>query len=321
MSAMTNTEPAASAPGEFNMKIDDAVAYAMQRHQAGDLGQAEQIYEAVLEHDPERIDVLNLLGILKYQRGEHEAAIALMRRVVDADPNADGAWNNLGNALLGRNQIDEAAMAYKRSLELVPTAEAWANPVAHLPPPRRPGGERAGLPAGAGAGTRPPGGHAQPGAGLPGPAQDRRGRGTRTARDAVAQAARAAPPGLRAVPAGGRGARPRGAHPRGLAGAGARQTPTCCTTWPRARAARCRGAPATPMWRTSSTASPPPSTARWSASSTARRGSWPTPSRARCRRRRASSTSSTSAAAPACAARCCSPGRACWRAAISPPPC
>jgi len=127
MSTMTTSEPTANASGEFRMEIGDAIAFAKRRHQAGDLGQAEQIYEAVLAHDPERIEVLNVLGILKYQRGEHEAAIALMRRVVEADPAADGAWNNLGNALLGRNEIDEAALAYKRSLELVPTAEAWAN--------------------------------------------------------------------------------------------------------------------------------------------------------------------------------------------------
>ena len=127
MQATNASESATSEPGEFRMKIGDAVAYAMERHKAGDLRQAEQIYEAVLERDPDRTEVLNVLGILKYQRGELDEAIALMRRVVEAQPEADGAWNNLGNALLGKNEIEEAAMAFKRSLELVPTAEAWAN--------------------------------------------------------------------------------------------------------------------------------------------------------------------------------------------------
>jgi predicted TPR repeat methyltransferase len=127
MQATNASESSTSEPGESMMTIGDAVAFAMQRHQAGDLRQARQIYEAVLEREPDRVDVLNVLGILKYQVGELDDAIALMRRVVAARPEADGTWNNLGNALLGKNEIEESAMAFKRSLELVPSADAWAN--------------------------------------------------------------------------------------------------------------------------------------------------------------------------------------------------
>jgi predicted TPR repeat methyltransferase len=121
------TDSTQTAPGEVTMSLDEAVAFAMKRHQAGDLGQAGRIYDAVLERDPDRVDVLNVLGILKYQQGELDAAVALMRRVLDANPEADGAWNNLGNALLRQGDYDGAGQAFKRSLELVPTAEAWAN--------------------------------------------------------------------------------------------------------------------------------------------------------------------------------------------------
>jgi predicted TPR repeat methyltransferase len=127
MSAATANDSTQAAPGEVTMSLDEAVAFATKRHQAGDLGQAGRIYEAVLQRDPERVDVLNVLGILKYQQGEPDAAVALMRRVLDADPAADGAWNNLGNALLRQGDYDGAAQAFKRSLELVPTADAWAN--------------------------------------------------------------------------------------------------------------------------------------------------------------------------------------------------
>ncbi|MEO5688429.1 MAG: tetratricopeptide repeat protein [Burkholderiaceae bacterium] len=127
MGVTNASEATGSVPGEFRMEVGEAVAFAMRRHQAGDLRQAQQIYEAVLERDPDRTDVLNVLGILKYQTGELDEAIALLRRVVAARPEADGTWNNLGNALLRKNEVDEAAQAFKRSLQLVPTAEAWAN--------------------------------------------------------------------------------------------------------------------------------------------------------------------------------------------------
>ena len=47
-----------SAAGEGRMTLDEAVAYGIARHQAGDLGLAERVYDAVLERDPQRADVL-----------------------------------------------------------------------------------------------------------------------------------------------------------------------------------------------------------------------------------------------------------------------
>ena len=128
MSAETaSTTPAEPAPREVTLTLDEAVAYGVKCHQAGDLDEAEAVYDAVLKRQPERVDVLNTLGILKHQRGDIEAAAALLRRVVELKPDADGVWNNLGNVLLRQNEVDAAAEAFKRSLELVPSPDAWAN--------------------------------------------------------------------------------------------------------------------------------------------------------------------------------------------------
>ena len=122
-----STTIAEPAPREVTMTLAEALAYGVQRHQAGDWNEAEAIYDAVLQREPDRADVLNFMGILKHQRGDLAAAAALMRRVVELQPDADGVWNNLGNVLIRQEQIDEAAMAFKRSLELVPSPAAWAN--------------------------------------------------------------------------------------------------------------------------------------------------------------------------------------------------
>ena len=120
-------EPATQSPGEKTMTLAEAVAYGIERHQAGDLGLAERVYQAVLQRDPDRVDVLNVLGILKYQRGELEEAASTMRRLLQVDPSADGVWNNLGNVHLKLGELAEAGEAFKRSLQLVPTADAWTN--------------------------------------------------------------------------------------------------------------------------------------------------------------------------------------------------
>jgi predicted TPR repeat methyltransferase len=124
MNADTDPPPAAR---EVTMTLEEALAYAVRHHQDGDLDQAGPIYEAVLQRQPDRVEVLNWLGILKHQRGELAEAAALLQRVVELRPDADGVWNNLGNVLMRLGRMEEAGEAFKRSLELVPTPQAWSN--------------------------------------------------------------------------------------------------------------------------------------------------------------------------------------------------
>ncbi|MBW8778575.1 MAG: tetratricopeptide repeat protein, partial [Burkholderiales bacterium] len=124
MNAATDPQP---APREVTMTLEEALAYAVRHHQAGELDEAQTIYEAVLQRQPDRVDVLNWLGILRHQRGDIAGAVAVMQRVVELQPQADGAWNNLGNVLLRLERMDEAREAFKRSLELAPSPQAWSN--------------------------------------------------------------------------------------------------------------------------------------------------------------------------------------------------
>lgn len=124
--ATASTADDANEPST-TLTLDEAVAWGMRQHQAGRFEEAGRAYAAVLERQPDRAEVLNVLGILKYQCGEHAAAAALLRRVLELEPGADGVWNNLGNALLRLNEVDEAGRAFKRSIELAPSADAWAN--------------------------------------------------------------------------------------------------------------------------------------------------------------------------------------------------
>ena len=126
--SLASTDPTdCSTAGDGLMTLEEAVAYGLRRHQAGELGLAERVYEAVLERDPRRVDALNGLGILQYQRGELDAAAATLRRLLEIEPGADGVWNNLGNVLVKKGDLVDAGEAFKRSLQLVPNPDAWAN--------------------------------------------------------------------------------------------------------------------------------------------------------------------------------------------------
>ena len=62
--------------------ISEALAIAVQHHQAGRLQAAEQIYRQILAVEPNQADALHLLGVIAYQVGKHEAAVEYIRRAI-----------------------------------------------------------------------------------------------------------------------------------------------------------------------------------------------------------------------------------------------
>ena len=55
--------------------ISEALAIAIQHHQAGRLQAAEQIYRQILAVEPNHADAIHLLGVIAHQAGKHELAV------------------------------------------------------------------------------------------------------------------------------------------------------------------------------------------------------------------------------------------------------
>jgi protein O-GlcNAc transferase len=62
--------------------ISEALAIAVEHHQAGRMQAAEQIYREVLRVDPNQPEALHLLGLIAYQKGRHETAIELIEAAI-----------------------------------------------------------------------------------------------------------------------------------------------------------------------------------------------------------------------------------------------
>ena len=125
--ARDRADLAGAAEREVSLTPDEALALAIERHKLGQLDDAEVIYKVLLERWPDHPDVLNHMGVLQHQRGEHAAALVLLRHATEVAPNVAGTWNNLGNVLLRLAQSDEAERAFRRSLELEENPEALSN--------------------------------------------------------------------------------------------------------------------------------------------------------------------------------------------------
>jgi predicted TPR repeat methyltransferase len=103
---------------------DEALRLAIAHHRQGELDVAEQIYAELLRREPRRPDALNFMGMLQFQRGDRERALALLRQASQIAPREAGVWNNLGNVLMAMDRLADADKAFRRSLALAESAEA-----------------------------------------------------------------------------------------------------------------------------------------------------------------------------------------------------
>ena len=101
---------------EIEAKLGQAVAY----HQAGQLQQAEQICQQILDINPQNADVLNLFGLIACQIGKYEIAGDLINYALEIDPNQPLFLNNLGLVLKEQDRLEEAIDVYYQALEIQP---------------------------------------------------------------------------------------------------------------------------------------------------------------------------------------------------------
>ena len=111
--------------------IPEALALAIQHHQAGRLQAAEQIYRQILASDPNHADALHLLGVIASQEGKHDLAVNYVARAIQVRGSAAPFHYSLGEAYRALQKLPEAGACYRRALELKPdfaertTAWAW----------------------------------------------------------------------------------------------------------------------------------------------------------------------------------------------------
>ncbi len=112
--------------------VAQALAQAVQQHQAGQLQQAEQIYRTILQADPQQVDALHLLGVLAYQLGQHEQASAYIRQALRLKPDLAEAHLNLATVLQAQGQLEKARACYQQALRWKPNCAEVHNNLGNL---------------------------------------------------------------------------------------------------------------------------------------------------------------------------------------------
>jgi predicted O-linked N-acetylglucosamine transferase (SPINDLY family) len=100
--------------------IPEALALALRRHQEGRFDAAEQIYQRILQVEPQHPDALHFLGVLSAQLCRHQAAADYITRAIAVNPNIAPYHLNLGRVYHESQRLDEAIACYRRALQLQP---------------------------------------------------------------------------------------------------------------------------------------------------------------------------------------------------------
>ncbi len=85
------------------------------------LDEADAAFQRIVARDPQQVDALLYLGILRHLQGCSDEGLALIKQSLALAPSEAGSWNNYGNVLLECSRAEEAMAAYRTSIQLAGT--------------------------------------------------------------------------------------------------------------------------------------------------------------------------------------------------------
>jgi DNA-binding transcriptional MerR regulator len=93
---------------------------AVEAEEAGEKTRAIQLYQQIMERDPDFAPACINLGTIHFHLREFDRAEQLYRRATEIDPDYVLAFFDLGNVLDELQRPDESIAAYRRAVELAP---------------------------------------------------------------------------------------------------------------------------------------------------------------------------------------------------------
>ncbi|WP_448204725.1 tetratricopeptide repeat protein [Azospirillum sp. sgz302134] len=108
--------------------MDISLDAAIRHHQAGRHSDAEPIYRAILEREPDNRNALQMFAMLLVQTGRADQAVEPFRTVTRLAPDGVAGYSNLAAALRTAGRGAEAVGSLHRALALDPAhAGSWFN--------------------------------------------------------------------------------------------------------------------------------------------------------------------------------------------------
>lgn len=93
---------------------------AISHHRAGQLAQAESLYQQVLKTNPKHADALHMLGVVYYQTNRAEQAVNVISQALAINPKNTDYLNHYALSLRAANQPEAAIKSFQQAVLLQP---------------------------------------------------------------------------------------------------------------------------------------------------------------------------------------------------------
>jgi len=114
------------------MSYDIIFNQAMKLHEEGKLNEAESLYRQILTTNPNNPDLLNLLGLIAFEKGIYQNSAELHNKACLISPKFPAYQFNLALALNAWGKKYEAINAYKKVIELDSSIKDAHNNIANI---------------------------------------------------------------------------------------------------------------------------------------------------------------------------------------------
>ncbi len=108
--------------------VSEIMTTALKKHKAGELEDAEQLYQRVLVEDPDNAEANHLSGLIAAHFGQNKTAIKLLQKAIESKPDYAEVHYNLGVIFQKIGQLQLAEYSYKKAVAFDPTySKAYCN--------------------------------------------------------------------------------------------------------------------------------------------------------------------------------------------------
>ena len=104
----------------MNASISQTIQQGIVLQRQGNLSAAAELYQQLLDKDPNNSDALHYLGLVNYQQGNLETADALMTRSLQINPSCANTFSDLGMVKVKREQVQQALLLFTHALQRNP---------------------------------------------------------------------------------------------------------------------------------------------------------------------------------------------------------
>ena len=99
----------------MELTIEQSLQQAVAIHNAGNLQEAERVYQSILQTQPKHPDANHNLGLIAISMKQIAVALPLFKTALDANPTIEQFWLSYIDALVKDNQVKVAKRAIKKA--------------------------------------------------------------------------------------------------------------------------------------------------------------------------------------------------------------